>query len=168
MSAASYLARQSRMSAPSSSSSSSNAVVSSSSNNNDAALSGNIALQTNRMTAAYAQRFFDDFTACFEITPGGTLRATIAQMRKVEDWFNRSYVLISLITGVPLDPIAFNYDLGKGKIQNKNANCVSMMHIYAVSYAVLLRMAATLNKPIPDQYRPSLQAVEAGEEEGGE
>ena len=115
------------------------------------------------MTKAYAQAYFDDFCRLFQINRNGSLRTTAKLMRDIEKWYNGSYVLISLITGIPLEPIAFNYDLGRGKISNRNANAVNVLHMYAVSYAVLLRMAFTLSRAVPAQYRPKLEIEEIDE-----
>ena len=119
---------------------------------NDLPIAGNVALQT------YAGTYFDDFVRLFEITGNGTLRATARRLQEVEDWFNRSYVLISLITGIPLQPIRFLSptapDIGE-RTQRLNSNKMVMLHVYAVSYATLLRMATTLGRPVPPQYIPN-------------
>ena len=132
---------------------------------NDSALTGNYAIQTNSMTRAYAQRYFDDFCLLFEVTGNGSLRSTKKVLSAVEEWYNRSYLLISLITGIPLEEVHFNGGMGRSGIANVNENKQTLLHIYAVSYGVLLRMAATLSRSIPEKYRPRLSAVTDEEEE---
>lgn len=118
----------------------------------------------NNMLNMYAQAYFDAFVERFHITDNGTVSGTVARLRSIEQWFNDTYILISLITGIPLQPIQFNYDYGPGKIQTKNLNSRTLTHVYAMCYAVMLRMANTLNRPVPPQYMPQLQADPNAEE----
>lgn len=114
----------------------------------------NQAVQTNVMTAAFGHKYFEDFSSIFEITKTGALRSNKEKLHQAEEWFNQSYVFISLISGVPLTPIQFIYDIGFGDIHPMNLNRQTMLHIYSVSYAVLLRFSTTLNRPVPPQYLP--------------
>jgi hypothetical protein len=131
-------------------SSSSSAVAA---NGNDT-LTGNYATQTNSMTRAYAQRYFDDFCALFTITGNDSIESTVATLHRIEEWYNRTFLFISLITGIPLTEIHFSYGMGAAKSSIVNENKQSLLHNYAVAYGALLRMASTLRRPIPAQYRP--------------
>ena len=123
----------------------------------DDALTGNMAIQTNRMTRAYAQRFFDEFCNLFEISGNGSLRATREKLLALQEWWNRTYLLISLITGIPLVEVLFDVSIQRrGAIAVTNANKIKLLQLFGVSYAVLLRMAATLNTPIPVQFSSAM------------
>jgi hypothetical protein len=117
----------------------------------------------NNMLNVYASAYFGAFTQLFHITKNGTVSATRERLQSIEAWFNQTHVLISLITGIPLQPITFNYNFGPGQIATKNANSVTLTHVYAMCYSVMLRMANTLGKPVPEQYMPQLRAEEVEE-----
>lgn len=112
--------------------------------------------RTNSMTQAYAEQYFTDFCRMFEITENGSLRSTKLRLEEIQEWFNRSYVFISLISGIPLVPIEFT-------ISNTKENNQILLHVYAVSYTVLLRMCFSLGRTVPEKYRPTI--VDFDEEE---
>jgi Na+/melibiose symporter-like transporter len=105
-------------------------------------------IQTNSVTQSYVEQYFTDFCSMFEITGDGSLRSNKAKLESIQEWFNRSYVLISLIAGVPLFPIEFN------ELEQNNKQI--LLHVYAVSYTVLLRVCFILNRSVPEHYRPTI------------
>lgn len=105
-------------------------------------------IQTNSVTQSYVEQYFTDFCSMFEITGDGSLRSNKAKLESIQEWFNRSYVLISLLAGVPLFPIEFN------ELEQNNKQI--LLHVYAVSYTVLLRVCFILNRSVPEQYRPTI------------
>ena len=133
----------------------------------NARLTGDVVLGTNAMTRAYAYRYFVDFCSNFEITETGALEADKKTLARVKEWFNRSYVLISLITGIPLSPIDFVSISGRGRIQTRAADDRTMLHVYAVSYTMLLKMASLLSVSVPEQFRPRVSNVEMKDEDYG-
>ena len=90
---------------------------------------------------------FDDFCRLFDVTGNGSLRADA-----------------SLITGIPLEEVHF-IKAGLKGINKTNENKQTLLHIYAVAYGGLLRMASTLNRTIPDKYRPRIAEVHDEDEE---
>ena len=115
-------------------------------------------IQTNSLTRSYVEQYFTDFCSMFEITGDGSLRSNIAKLESIQEWFNRSYVFMSLIAGVPLFPIEFN------KLEQNNKH-ILLLHVYAVSYTVLLRVCFILNRSVPEQYRPTILVEDDGDYE---
>lgn len=72
--------------------------------------------------------------------------------------------MLAIITGQPLQPISFNYNLNN--IASTNKNKVTLMHVYTQCYSVLLRMASILGIQVPPQYLPQLQ-VQVDNNNGG-
>jgi len=113
-------------------------------------------LMNNQTTKAYATQYFDTFCNLFEITSDGNLNTTQNNLLKIEEWFNQSYIMISLITGVPLTPLNFKIDLGLEHEENKR----NLMHIYSVSYTCLHHFSRILKKDIPIQFCPMITSIE--------
>lgn len=109
----------------------------------------------NNVANQYARTYFDEFVARFVITDNGTISASRPRLQAIESWFNQSHVMIAIITGQPLQPISFNYNLSNIAVTNRNK--ITLMHIYTQCYSVLLRMASILGVQVPAQYLPQLQ-----------
>lgn len=111
----------------------------------------------NNTIKEYAEKYYIDFCNMFEITETGFLKSTKSKLQTIQNWYNQSYVLISLISGIPLSPIEFDLE------GNKNINHQILLHVYSVSYIVLLQMSSTLSKEIPSQYKSTIQDIEYDE-----
>ena len=109
----------------------------------------------NTETKAYAVTYFNTFINLFHITSEGNLNTTKENLIRIETWFNKSYFMISLITGVPLNPLNFNIDIG---IEHEN-NQKILMHIYSISYVCLIHFARILKKDIPVHFYPTISSI---------
>ena len=120
----------------------------------------------NAQAVEFARTYFDDFTSLFEITRNGTLRATTERLAAIEAWYNRSNVMISLITAVPTFDIHFATSAPGATTSERadtlNFNKYMMLNIYGVCYVAMVRMATTLGRAVPVQYvaRPQIQNPE--------
>jgi len=106
----------------------------------------------NKEIESYALKYFDTFCDLFEINIDGNLNTSSEKMLKIEEWYNNSYIMISLITGIILSPHKFNNYI---ELENEE-NQKILMHIYSVSYTALLHFCSLLKKDIPIQYRSSI------------
>lgn len=115
-----------------------------------------------RSPNALAVNYYNDFGKIFVITEGtedtegGSLICTVESMKRVEEWFNRTYLLISLLTAVPLSDLHFQLDSGLTTTEEEAVrlnNHKLMLHIYSVSYTALLRIASLIKQQIPPTYR---------------
>lgn len=95
-----------------------------------------------------AKTFFDEFAAVFGKHSDGTLDMRIDALARIEQWFNRVHPVISFATTIPLHPIAFT--------ESREQNHLTLLHVYAVSYACLLRMAHQIGMDVPPRFAPQL------------
>ena len=102
------------------------------------------------MIKSAAQQYVQDFSTHYVIDINGALVATDEKLSLLESWFNNSYLLISLISGIPLEPIHF--EMGTG-LERKKTNDILLLQSYAVSYAALLRLCFTLGIEVPAQFK---------------
>jgi hypothetical protein len=110
----------------------------------------------NKQTLKYARRYLDDFSRLFQITSEGNLSTTQENLLKIEEWFNRSYLCVSLVTGVPLSEVRFNHNIG---LEHED-NLKTLIHIYSVSYTSLYHFSRVLEEDIPIQFRPTISSVQ--------
>ncbi len=93
----------------------------------------------NQVTAReqMARQYSTDFLRLFRIV-GGSLVTNDRNLQDIENWFNNSYFLISLITGIPLRPVRMSA-----------SDHVTTLHVYAVCYTMFLSMCVFLNQEVP-------------------
>ena len=96
----------------------------------------------NQQTLNYAHEYFETFCGLFEVTSEGNLNTNQENLLRIQEWFNRSYLLISILIGVPLTPLSFNLDIGDEADENQKI----LMHIYSVAYTSLHHFSRILNK----------------------
>jgi len=106
----------------------------------------------NQQTSNYAANYFETFCDLFTITSDGNLNTTQENLQRIEDWFNKSYLLISLITAVRLTPLHFNFEIGIEAVENQKI----LMHIYSVSYTSLHYFCRILKKTVPPKFCPTI------------
>lgn len=104
---------------------------------------------------ALAVNYYNDFGKIFTFTEDGSLICTVESMKRVEDWFNRTYLLISLLTSVPLSDLHFQLDSDVHSHSTTVLNNHKLMlhHIYSVSYTALVGIASLIKQQIPPTYR---------------
>ena len=106
----------------------------------------------NKEIESYALKYFDTFCNLFEIGSDGNLNTSKEKLLEIEKWYNNSYLMVSLITGIPLSTYEFNNSIELEDEENQKI----LMHIYSVSYTVLLRFSSLLKKDIPIQFRSTI------------
>jgi len=75
-------------------------------------------------------KYINDFDTIF--ASGDLENKEVIVLEKVKNWFNDNRILISLISGINLEPIDFD--------GNETLNQIKLTHIYSISYPVLLRL----------------------------
>jgi hypothetical protein len=109
----------------------------------------------NQQISNYASNYFETFCDLFEITSDGNLNTRQENLQRIEDWFNQSYLTVSLITAVPLTPLHFNFEIGIEAVENQKI----LMHIYSVSYTSLHYFCRILKKKVPLQFCPAIVSI---------
>ena len=102
-------------------------------------------MNMNKQIETYANIYYDNFCDLFKVTNEGNLNTSEENIKKIEEWFNQSYLLISIVTGLQLLEVKFNLELGIEQEYNQKL----LMHIYSMSYIGMLHFARILKKEIP-------------------
>jgi len=110
----------------------------------------------NKQISNYAANYFETFCDLFQITSDGNLNTTQENLQRIEDWFNQSYLIVSLITAVPLTSLHFNFETGIEAGENQKI----LMHIYSVSYTSLHYFCRILKKEVPHKFCPAIVSTE--------
>lgn len=111
-------------------------------------------IQANLFTHAYVEKYVNTFNELFEMTEDGALKSSRDTLEKVEVWFNSTHMLMSLITGINLLPVNFEIENGKSK-----ANEQTLLHVYSISYTVLMRMSQMVNRQILERNPQEVKEV---------
>lgn len=104
-------------------------------------------MNMNKQIETYANIYYDNFCNLFKVTNEGNLNTSEENIKKIEEWFNQSYLLVSIVTGLQLSEVKFNLELGIEQEYNQKL----LMHIYSMSYIGMLHFARILKKEIPIQ-----------------
>ena len=99
-----------------------------------------MAVNHNVLIKAFSEAFCNEFTQIF-----GSFKNTPEKFNEIEDWFNSSIIFLSLLTGISLQPVAFN---------EENRHHL-LLHIYSISYVGALRMAKIVDRPITLEFGPN-------------
>jgi hypothetical protein len=84
-----------------------------------------------------ARQYSADFLRLFQIV-GGSLVTNDRNLQDIENWFNNSYLLITLITGIPLQPVRMSA-----------SDHATTLHVFSVCYTMFLSMCVFLNQEVP-------------------
>ena len=93
----------------------------------------------------------NDVSVLFVITEDGSLLSTRPALEKIQEWYNDTYMLISLITATPLTPVEFDFT---GPEDNAaSANRQKLTNVFAMVYLGLLHFAQTFGVDISERLR---------------
>ncbi len=104
-------------------------------------------MNMNKQIETYANIYYENFCNLFKVTNEGNLNTSEENIKKIEEWFNQSYLLVSIVAGIQLSEVKFNLELGIEQEYNQKL----LMHIYSMSYIGMLHFARILKKEIPIQ-----------------
>lgn len=110
-----------------------------------------LAGHTKDLLKEIAQKYANDVSALFVITEDGSLLSTRPALEKIQEWYNDTYMLISLITATPLAPVEFDFT---GSEDNAaSANRQKLTNVFAMVYLGLLHFAQTFGVNISERLR---------------
>lgn len=82
------------------------------------------------------RNFVRGFYNAFVLTEDCSINCSNEQLQLIQNWFNGSYSFISLLTGIPLEPIVF---VQGNHIMNKK----TVLHAFSVSYLAIRQIERT-------------------------
>lgn len=94
----------------------------------------------------FARGYIRDFNRLFVFTEDGSLLTTKSTLEKIQEFFNETYVLTSLLTATSLDPIKFDLtDTG----DHSEANQMILLHAYSMSLIGYIHFCKALKVAVP-------------------
>lgn len=94
----------------------------------------------------FGRGYIRHFKQLFVFTEDGSLLATKSTLEDIQDWFNQTYLLTSLLTATSLDPIKFDLtDTG----DHSEANQKILLHAYSMSLIGYIHFCKALKVAVP-------------------
>jgi hypothetical protein len=91
-----------------------------------------------------------DFEKVWNVTKVGSLHCTKVTRANATLWFNNYRLMVSLITGVDLDPLEFEDPTGNEDAAKRNR--LKMLHYYSFCYVTYARFCQLLKREQAAKY----------------
>jgi hypothetical protein len=109
----------------------------------------------NNQTKEIAQQFINDFYNYFNVTLDSKLILNKEILINILNWYNESYILLELITDIPLFEIFISIDFSYEELKHKYNNYIK--YIYSISYLGLIYFSRILKQEIKDNYKSFIE-----------
>lgn len=108
------------------------------------------------------QNMVIEFEKVWNVTKVGSLHCTKITRAAVTIWFNNYRLMVSLITGVDLDPLEFEDPTGNEEAAKRNR--LKMLHYYSFAYVTYVRFCQLLKRQADAKYAQDISKCVEEEE----
>lgn len=98
----------------------------------------------------------DDFETVWNVTMVGSLQCNKDSRVRAAAWIDKHHFMVALLTGVDLEPLAFEDPTGNPEAAKRNR--LKMLHYYSISYTAYVIFCQRLKREQASKFKSDVSA----------